>query len=129
MQCMETQVVAFEKGTKSLHLSGLAARAVMYATPALHQLKPAALLLQRNARRSGCRPVQDRGRAILRKDGTFPFVTDFILGDTRSLTHVAGGLHSPKIRASGLRFAQKPGSCLFVNRPMPRSCIAPMNGS
>src|SRR5215475_11513155 len=62
-------------------------------------------------------PAAQTADAIPCRNGTFPFVTDSILGDTRSLTHVAGGLHSPKIRASGLRFAQKPGSCLFVNRP------------
>ena len=72
--------------------------------------------------------VANRGRNLM-QGGTFPFGSDFILGEPRSLTHVAGGLHSPKIRASGLRFAQKAGSCLFVIRPMPRSCIAPTNGS
>jgi hypothetical protein len=47
------------------------------------------------------------GRTSQIVEGTFAFGSDCVLGDPRSLTHGPGGLHSPKIRASGRRFAHK----------------------
>ena len=112
----------------SLQFGGPALQLIMRAEPAP---RPAQTGSYRSAPKHAAteKPVAQTADATACKNGTFPSVSDFLLGDPRSLTHVAAGLHSPKIRASRHRFAQKTGSCLFVIRPMPRTCIAPMNGS